>query len=62
MKVYDVSGRLIRTLVSKNMSAGKHKVLWDGKNNGGSPVASGVYFYRIIAARDTATRKMVLLR
>ncbi len=62
MKVYDVSGRHIRTLVSKDMEAGDHKVLWDGKNSSGSGVASGVYFYRIIAGQNTATKKMVLLR
>jgi flagellar hook assembly protein FlgD len=44
------------------MPAGEHRVLWDGRNNGGGPVASGVYFYRIVAGNQTATRKMVLLR
>jgi hypothetical protein len=62
MKVYDVSGRAVRTLVSEEMPAGEHRVLWDGRNNGGGPVASGVYFYRIVAGNQTATRKMVLLR
>jgi hypothetical protein len=62
LRVYDVSGRLVRTVISKDMPAGNHKVEWNGKNNGGESVASGVYFYRVSAGRHTATRKMVLLR
>ena len=62
LRVYDVSGRLVSTVVSKDMSAGNHRVNWDGKNNSGESVASGVYFYRVSAGRHTATRKMVLLR
>jgi hypothetical protein len=62
MKIYDVSGRLVRTLVSRELPAGEHSVLWDGKNTGGESVASGVYFYRMIAGGQAVTKKMVMLR
>ncbi len=62
LRVYDVAGRLIRTLVDGKLAADRHEVIWDGTNNGGRRVASGVYFYRIEAGKHEMTKKMVLLR
>jgi len=62
LRIYDVSGRVVRTLVHGSKSAGTHRVTWNGRDNHGSPVASGLYFYRLSAGGRTATRKMVLLR
>jgi hypothetical protein len=62
MRVYDVAGRLVTTLVDRNYPAGSHSVEWDGKDRRGVSAASGVYFYKIVAGADVATRKMVLLR
>ena len=62
LKVYDVSGRLVRTLVSEVRDAGRHKSAWDGLNDTGSTVASGVYFYRMKAKGFEKNMKMVLLR
>ncbi|UCG50801.1 MAG: T9SS type A sorting domain-containing protein [Candidatus Latescibacterota bacterium] len=62
LRVYDVSGRLVKTVVAKEMPGGSHTVTWDGTNNSGESVASGVYFYRLSAGERIATRKMVLLR
>ncbi|MFB0516914.1 MAG: carboxypeptidase regulatory-like domain-containing protein [Candidatus Neomarinimicrobiota bacterium] len=63
LKVYDLTGKLIRTLVSEAMPAGYHTVVWDGKDAKGTSVATGVYFYRIAAGEDfTETRKMVLIK
>jgi hypothetical protein len=62
LSVYDVSGRLVRTLVDGAQSAGQHAVRWDGKNDGGWGVASGIYFCRMTAAKFVEKRKMVLLR
>ena len=53
---------LVRTLVDRKLTADNHEVTWDGTNNGGRHVASGVYFYRITAGKHRKTRKMVLLR
>ena len=62
LRVYDVAGRLVRTLVDEVRDAGAYREVWDGTNNRGSVVASGVYFYRISAKEFEQTRKMVLLR
>jgi hypothetical protein len=61
--VYDVSGRLVRTLVNEVRETGIHAdVTWDGRNSTGHPVASGIYFYKLIAKNFTQAKKMVLLR
>ncbi|UCD39231.1 MAG: carboxypeptidase regulatory-like domain-containing protein [Fidelibacterota bacterium] len=63
LKIYDLTGKLIRTLVNESRSAGYHRVVWDGKDGGGALVATGVYFYRIEAGKAFAkTRKMVLMK
>lgn len=60
--VYNVLGQKVKTLVSCTKPAGQHSVEWDGMDNHGRPVTSGVYFYRIIAGEHTETRKMLLLK
>ncbi|MBN2070168.1 MAG: DNRLRE domain-containing protein [Candidatus Krumholzibacteriota bacterium] len=62
LRIYDVAGRLMRTLLDESRSAGLHTVIWDGKDRNGSPVASGIYFYRLQWNGKTRSRKMVLLR
>lgn len=62
LAVYDVRGALVRTLVSGFQDAGKYRIDWDGTNDRGGRVSSGVYFYRIKTPEFTDTRKMVLLR
>ena len=61
--IYDVLGRRINTLTEgAKRSAGLHRVQWDGTNQQGRPVGSGVYFYRVKAEGFQKTRKMVLVR
>jgi len=60
--VYDVAGRRVRTLVDENRKADVYKLVWDGHNDAGQPVATGVYFYRMTAGKFTQTRKMLLLK
>ncbi len=62
LRVYDVSGRLVRTLVDTTQGAGRHSVTWDGKDGRGRNAASGVYFYHLRTTRFKETKKMVLLR
>ena len=62
MKVYDIRGQLVRTLVNESKEAGSYTVFWDGTDESGRKVSSGVYFYRMRAGKFVQTRKMVLLK
>ncbi|MCK9995017.1 MAG: S8 family serine peptidase [Candidatus Krumholzibacteria bacterium] len=62
LSVYDLRGRLIKDLVSGHMDAGRHSVLWMGRDNGGRQVASGVYYYKITSGKFTDTRRMTLVK
>jgi hypothetical protein len=63
IEIYDVSGRLVRTLVNEGKAVGRYHTLWDGRDNVGAAVHSGVYFYRMSApGREPQTRKMLLLK
>jgi len=62
LKIYDLLGREIKTLVNENQINGKYQVLWNGENNFGSNVSSGVYFYQLKAGDFIQTKKMILLR
>ncbi len=60
--VYDVSGRLVRTLVDGELGAGEASVHWDGRSGDGSGVASGVYFVRFSSQGVTQTGKALLMK
>lgn len=62
LKIYDISGREVRTLISEDISAGQYSIEWDGKNNSGAEVAGGVYLYRLTAGSFVQTRQMILLK
>jgi hypothetical protein len=63
LDVYDVNGALIKRLVNDRKAGGRHYIEWDGTNGSGSPVAAGIYFYRLIAGGNIIdTKKMVLLK
>jgi len=62
LKIYGVSGRLIRTLVSSDQTAGLHSAVWDGLDDTGREVAAGVYFYKLAAPGVKESRRMILLR
>lgn len=60
--VYNVLGEVVRTLVDEQSAAGEKSIVWDGRDNLGREVSSGVYIYRIQAGEFLQTRKMMLLR
>jgi hypothetical protein len=62
LKVYNVSGQYVKTLVDETMSAGSYTTTWDGTNYAGEVVSSGIYFYKMIAGGFSSTQKMVLLK
>jgi hypothetical protein len=62
LNVYDIRGKLVRTLAKGVKGPGYYTVNWDGTDNHGRYVSSGVYFYRFSSEKYTSTRKMVLLK
>lgn len=62
IKVYDMTGREVKTLINELMQPGQYSVEWDGTNERGEIVAGGIYFYRITAGSFIRTRKMTLLK
>jgi hypothetical protein len=62
LRVFDLNGSLVRTLVDSWREPGAYSEVWDGKADDGSALPSGVYFYRLEAGDFVATRKMVLLK
>ncbi|MCK4573237.1 MAG: T9SS type A sorting domain-containing protein, partial [candidate division Zixibacteria bacterium] len=62
LAVFNVLGRKVKTLINEQMPAGTHTVVWDGREDNGNPVASGVYLYRLETGSSVFTRKMMLLK
>jgi len=62
LDIFDVSGRHVRRLLDGEQAPGMYKALWDGRNDLGHHVRSGVYFYRLQAGDETASRKMLLMQ
>jgi hypothetical protein len=62
IKIYNINGQLIITLVDEEQTAGAHSVTWDGLDLSGSPAASGVYFCQLRSAQAVETIKMILVR
>jgi len=62
LKVYDISGRVITELVNNNQNAGSYTVTWNGKNNFGESVSSGIYFYELNAGTFKVQKKMLLVK
>ena len=60
--IYDLLGRAIKTLVNRVEETGLKSVVWDGNNDAGQPVSSGIYLYRIQAGDFSKSFKMVLLK
>ncbi|RMF58393.1 MAG: T9SS C-terminal target domain-containing protein, partial [Calditrichaeota bacterium] len=60
--VYNMLGQKVRTLVNKVQAAGNHSVTWDGRNDAGKTVTSGLYLYRIKAGSFVEVKKMLLLK
>jgi hypothetical protein len=62
LSIVEVSGRRVRTLVDEQQAAGSREILWNGRDDDGHAVSSGVYFYVLDAGKQRLTRKLVLLK
>lgn len=61
LRIYDVSGRCIKTLVDQTVEAGAHSAWWDGRNASGEKTGTGIYFYRLESGSRTFLRKIIRL-
>jgi hypothetical protein len=62
LQVFDLTGSLVRTLADGAYEAGEHSITWDGRDQNGADVASGVYFYRLSSRGGDAVRRMTLIK
>lgn len=62
LAIYNAKGQKVRSLHSGNLSAGDNQILWDGKDDGGKNLASGLYFARLSTDRGSVTRKLLLIK
>jgi hypothetical protein len=62
IKIYDILGREVITLVNAQKPAGKYQAIWNGTDNFGNKVTSGIYFYTIRTGNFTASKKMVMMK
>lgn len=59
VRVYDVTGRVVRTLADGDMTAASHSLVWDGRDDSGNTVGAGIYFCRLEASGQSAVQKMI---
>jgi len=62
IEIYNVKGQLVRTLLTDSLPAGSHTIVWNGENNSGGSVASGLYFYKMVASEYMGVKKMVMVK
>jgi hypothetical protein len=62
LEIYNLKGQKIATLVNEHQNANNYKIVWDGKDESGKTVGSGVYFYKLKAGKYTATKKMIMMK
>jgi hypothetical protein len=62
LAIFGIRGERVRTLVSGPQPAGRRNISWDGRDDSGRPVSSGMYFYKLVAGENQARRKLVFIR
>ena len=62
VNIFDMNGKLIKSMVNKQQTAGYHKVVWNGLNKSGQKVASGFYIYTIKYNKTITSKKMLLIK
>lgn len=62
IEIFDINGRLVRTFIESHEHPGSHTIVWNGKDNAGSTVATGTYFYRLVVDGSSLAKKMILLK
>jgi hypothetical protein len=60
--IYDLRGRHVKTLIDSELEPGSHRVMWDGRNDRGEAVSSGIYLYSLRSAGQSYTKKMIVIQ
>ena len=62
LEIYNIKGEKVKQLVNSQLSAGQHSITWDGRDDAGKQISSGIYFYRMITKDYSATKRMIMLK
>jgi len=62
LRIYNLLGELVTTLVQQPLATGTHSVIWDGRNSEGDLAASGIYFYHLFSGDYVSAKKMIFLK
>jgi len=62
LEIFNIRGQKVKTLVNTSMDAGLHQVVWQGLDDTGKQIASGIYFYKMRAGKYTHIRKMIMMK
>lgn len=62
VNIYDIQGRLIRSLENAYQQVGTHSLVWDSRNSSGSVVATGTYFYQVLFKGSALSKKLILIK
>ena len=62
LDVFNVKGQIVKSLCAADLTAGQHSFVWNGDNQAGSPVSSGIYFYRLTTPEGVLSNKMILMK
>jgi len=62
LEIFNIKGQLVKTIINEMLDKGDYTIFWDGRNNNSKPVSSGIYFYKIKAAKNEISKKMLLIK
>ena len=62
IKVFSINGQLVKTIESTHQTIGSHTVTWDGRNNNGQTIASGLYIYQVVFENSVLSKKMMFIK
>ncbi|MDD2361180.1 MAG: FlgD immunoglobulin-like domain containing protein, partial [Syntrophaceticus schinkii] len=62
LEIYNLKGQRVTSLLNETRGAGKHTITWDGLDEAGRPVSSGLYFYRLTTPQRTISAKMLMIK
>lgn len=62
LKIYNILGQLVRTLMDEEKLPGEYRAIWDGRDDNGNNLSSGIYFYKINTNKNSEVKKLILVK